>query len=165
MTNLILAVQQHRFDLDPFLSQTRITMEPEERKRKIDEVVDDETVGNDSKRQLTEETFEATDDKSPYQDSAPQHSLSDAAVGHQPDQPTTELADSDQQQNGEPNEDKEEVVEEEEEKEFSRKEPTNIPYDRLIVLEFEATCDDNPSNPASVQVTKENSEIIGNAYY
>ena len=41
-----------------------------------------------------------------------------------------------------------------EEKEFSRQEPTHIPYDRLIVLEFEATCDDNPNNPASVQVTK-----------
>jgi hypothetical protein len=40
--------------------------------------------------------------------------------------------------------------------EYSRQEATNIPYDRLIVLEFEATCDDNPNNPASVQVTKVN---------
>jgi hypothetical protein len=137
-------------------------MEPEERKRKIDEVVGNEIVGNDSKRQLTEEALEATNGKSPNQDSPPQHSLSDVAVGHQPDQSTSELADSDQQQKEEPTEDKEK---EQEEKEYSRNEPTNIPYDRLIVLEFEATCDDNPSNPASVQVTKENSEIIGNVYY
>ncbi|KAG2185128.1 hypothetical protein INT44_001918 [Umbelopsis vinacea] len=134
-------------------------MEPEERKRKIDEVVDDETVGNDSKRQLIEETLEATNGKSPTQDSPPQQSQSDTTVGHQPDQPTSELADTDQQPTEESKDDKEE-----EQEEFSRKEPTNIPYDRLIVLEFEATCDDNPSNPASVQVTKENSEIIEFSY-
>lgn len=29
-----------------------------------------------------------------------------------------------------------------------------IPYDRLIVLDFEATCDENQTNPAAVQVTK-----------
>lgn len=39
---------------------------------------------------------------------------------------------------------------------------TIIPFDRLIVLHVEATCDENPTNPAAVQVTKENSEIIGN---
>lgn len=39
---------------------------------------------------------------------------------------------------------------------------TVIPFDRLIVLHLEATCDENPTNPAAVQVTKENSEIIGN---
>lgn len=38
---------------------------------------------------------------------------------------------------------------------------TNVPFDRLIVLHLEATCDENPTNPAAVQVTKENSEIIG----
>lgn len=140
-------------------------MESEERKRKIDEVFDNETVDNDRKRQLTEETFEATAEKSLNQDSAPPPSLSDTVVGQQPDQTSIELANSDQQQNGETNEDKEEEVLEEEEQKYSRQEPTNIPYDRLIVLEFEATCDDNPSNPASVQVTKENSEIIGNANY
>ncbi|ORE05754.1 hypothetical protein BCV72DRAFT_336356 [Rhizopus microsporus var. microsporus] len=37
---------------------------------------------------------------------------------------------------------------------------TIIPFDRLIVLHVEATCDENPTNPAAVQVTKENSEII-----
>lgn len=39
---------------------------------------------------------------------------------------------------------------------------TIIPFDRLVVLHLEATCDENPTNPAAVQVTKENSEIIGN---
>lgn len=39
---------------------------------------------------------------------------------------------------------------------------TNIPFDRLILLHLEATCDENPTNPAAVQVTKEKSEIIGN---
>lgn len=39
---------------------------------------------------------------------------------------------------------------------------TIIPFDYLIVLHVEATCDENPTNPAAVQVTKENSEIIGN---
>jgi hypothetical protein len=38
---------------------------------------------------------------------------------------------------------------------------TIVPFDRLIVLHLEATCDENPTNPAAVQVTKENSEIIG----
>lgn len=38
---------------------------------------------------------------------------------------------------------------------------TLIPFDRLIVLHVEATCDENTTNPAAVQVTKENSEIIG----
>ncbi|KAG0738565.1 hypothetical protein G6F57_003357 [Rhizopus arrhizus] len=37
---------------------------------------------------------------------------------------------------------------------------TLIPFDRLIVLHVEATCDENTTNPAAVQVTKENSEII-----
>ncbi|KAI8993661.1 hypothetical protein BDB01DRAFT_337455 [Pilobolus umbonatus] len=37
---------------------------------------------------------------------------------------------------------------------------TIVPFDRLIVLHLEATCDENPTNPAAVQVTKENSEII-----
>lgn len=41
---------------------------------------------------------------------------------------------------------------------------TVVPFDRLIILHLEATCDENPTNPAAVQVTKENSEIIGNAY-
>jgi inhibitor of KinA sporulation pathway (predicted exonuclease) len=41
---------------------------------------------------------------------------------------------------------------------------TNVPFDRLIVLHLEATCDENPTNPAAVQVTKENSEIIGTYY-
>lgn len=39
---------------------------------------------------------------------------------------------------------------------------TVVPFDRLIILHLEATCDENPTNPAAVQVTKENSEIIGN---
>lgn len=38
---------------------------------------------------------------------------------------------------------------------------TNIPFDDLILLHLEATCDENPTNPAAVQVTKEKSEIIG----
>lgn len=38
---------------------------------------------------------------------------------------------------------------------------TVVPFDRLIILHLEATCDENPTNPAAVQVTKENSEIIG----
>lgn len=38
---------------------------------------------------------------------------------------------------------------------------TLVPFDRLILLHLEATCDENPTNPAAVQVTKENSEIIG----
>jgi hypothetical protein len=38
---------------------------------------------------------------------------------------------------------------------------TIVPFDRLVVLHLEATCDENPTNPAAVQVTKENSEIIG----
>lgn len=38
---------------------------------------------------------------------------------------------------------------------------TVVPFDRLIVLHLEATCDENPTNPAAIQVTKENSEIIG----
>ena len=38
---------------------------------------------------------------------------------------------------------------------------TVVPFDRLVVLHLEATCDENPTNPAAVQVTKENSEIIG----
>ena len=38
---------------------------------------------------------------------------------------------------------------------------TNIPFDRLIFFHLEATCDENPTNPAAVQVTKENSEVIG----
>ncbi|KAI8372227.1 hypothetical protein EDC96DRAFT_500346 [Choanephora cucurbitarum] len=37
---------------------------------------------------------------------------------------------------------------------------TNIPFDRLIFFHLEATCDENPTNPAAVQVTKENSEVI-----
>ncbi|KAI9478069.1 MAG: ribonuclease H-like domain-containing protein [Benjaminiella poitrasii] len=37
---------------------------------------------------------------------------------------------------------------------------TVVPFDRLIILHLEATCDENPTNPAAVQVTKENSEII-----
>ena len=37
---------------------------------------------------------------------------------------------------------------------------TLVPFDRLILLHLEATCDENPTNPAAVQVTKENSEII-----
>ncbi|KAI7885726.1 hypothetical protein K492DRAFT_141290, partial [Lichtheimia hyalospora FSU 10163] len=39
-----------------------------------------------------------------------------------------------------------------------------IPFDRLIVLNVEATCDENPTNPAAVQVTKENAEIIELSY-
>ncbi|KAI8991753.1 hypothetical protein BDF20DRAFT_846228 [Mycotypha africana] len=35
-----------------------------------------------------------------------------------------------------------------------------VPFDRLIILHLEATCDENPTNPAAVQVTKENSEVI-----
>ncbi|KAG0184457.1 hypothetical protein DFQ28_011093 [Apophysomyces sp. BC1034] len=31
---------------------------------------------------------------------------------------------------------------------------TNVPFKRLIILNVEATCDENPTNPASVQVTK-----------
>jgi hypothetical protein len=38
---------------------------------------------------------------------------------------------------------------------------TVVPFDRLIILHLEATCDENPTNPAAVQVTKENSEVIG----
>ncbi|KAI7903308.1 uncharacterized protein BX663DRAFT_551599 [Cokeromyces recurvatus] len=37
---------------------------------------------------------------------------------------------------------------------------TVVPFDRLIILHIEATCDENLTNPAAVQVTKENSEII-----
>ncbi|KAI9281133.1 ribonuclease H-like domain-containing protein [Sporodiniella umbellata] len=37
---------------------------------------------------------------------------------------------------------------------------TLVPFDRLIVLHVEATCDENMTNPAAVQVTKESSEII-----
>ncbi|KAL0140803.1 hypothetical protein V8B55DRAFT_1448050 [Mucor lusitanicus] len=37
---------------------------------------------------------------------------------------------------------------------------TVVPFDRLILIHLEATCDENPTNPAAVQVTKENSEII-----
>ncbi|KAI7849621.1 hypothetical protein BDC45DRAFT_520023 [Circinella umbellata] len=35
-----------------------------------------------------------------------------------------------------------------------------VPFDRLIILHVEATCDENLTNPAAIQVTKENSEII-----
>ncbi|KAI9498440.1 hypothetical protein BDB00DRAFT_800301 [Zychaea mexicana] len=35
-----------------------------------------------------------------------------------------------------------------------------VPFDRLIVFHVEATCDENLTNPAAIQVTKENSEII-----
>ncbi|KAI9312821.1 ribonuclease H-like domain-containing protein [Dichotomocladium elegans] len=35
-----------------------------------------------------------------------------------------------------------------------------IPFDRLIVLHLEATCDENLTNPAAIQVTKENAEVI-----
>lgn len=42
---------------------------------------------------------------------------------------------------------------------------TVVPYDRLIIIHVEATCDENPMNPAAVQVTKENSEIIGKYTY
>lgn len=41
---------------------------------------------------------------------------------------------------------------------------TVVPFDRLILIHLEATCDENPTNPAAVQVTKENSEIIGMWY-
>lgn len=44
-----------------------------------------------------------------------------------------------------------------EEKPVVKPEPpleTVVPFDRLIVLHLEATCDENPTNPAAVQVTK-----------
>lgn len=65
----------------------------------------------------------------------------------------------------------EEKVKKEEEEEYEPKTikeetpvplETVVPFDRLIILHLEATCDENPTNPAAVQVTKENSEIIGN---
>ncbi|KAI8142315.1 ribonuclease H-like domain-containing protein [Fennellomyces sp. T-0311] len=37
---------------------------------------------------------------------------------------------------------------------------TVVPFNRLIVLNVAATCDENNGNPSSVQVTKENSEVI-----
>ncbi|KAL0086169.1 hypothetical protein F4703DRAFT_1736736 [Phycomyces blakesleeanus] len=37
---------------------------------------------------------------------------------------------------------------------------TSVPFKRLVILNVEATCDENQTNPAAVQVTKENSEII-----
>ncbi|KAI8343078.1 hypothetical protein BC941DRAFT_410376 [Chlamydoabsidia padenii] len=37
---------------------------------------------------------------------------------------------------------------------------TQIPYPYLVMLNVEVTCDENPANPAAVQVTKENAEII-----
>ncbi|KAG2230190.1 hypothetical protein BDF21DRAFT_383649 [Thamnidium elegans] len=63
----------------------------------------------------------------------------------------------------------EEKMEKEEEEEYEPKPikeetpvplETVVPFDRLIILHLEATCDENPTNPAAVQVTKENSEII-----
>ncbi|KAI8145632.1 ribonuclease H-like domain-containing protein [Fennellomyces sp. T-0311] len=39
-----------------------------------------------------------------------------------------------------------------------------VPFDCLIVLHVEATCDENLTNPAAIQVTKENSEIIDLAF-
>ncbi|KAI8335523.1 hypothetical protein BC941DRAFT_71703 [Chlamydoabsidia padenii] len=39
-------------------------------------------------------------------------------------------------------------------------EGTVIPYQRLVLINLEVTCDENPTNPAAVQVTKENAEII-----
>lgn len=39
---------------------------------------------------------------------------------------------------------------------------TVVPFDRLIVLTVSATCDENSASiPGSMQVTKENSEVIG----
>lgn len=70
-----------------------------------------------------------------------------------------------------------EIKKEEEEEEEEAYEPTPlkeepivpletmVPFDRLIVLHLEATCDENPTNPAAVQVTKENSEIIGKFFF
>ncbi|KAI8381504.1 uncharacterized protein BYT42DRAFT_494108 [Radiomyces spectabilis] len=53
----------------------------------------------------------------------------------------------------------------------STEEPSNvptletvIPFKRLILLNIEATCDENATNPAAVQVTKENSEAIELAF-
>ncbi|CAO3589528.1 unnamed protein product [Absidia cylindrospora] len=37
---------------------------------------------------------------------------------------------------------------------------TLVPYQRLVLVNVEVTCDENPTNPAAVQVTKENAEII-----
>ena len=44
----------------------------------------------------------------------------------------------------------------------SSKVQTVVPFDRLIVLTVSATCDENSTSiPGSIQVTKENSEVIG----
>ncbi|KAI9269007.1 hypothetical protein BDA99DRAFT_557780 [Phascolomyces articulosus] len=39
-----------------------------------------------------------------------------------------------------------------------------VPFNRLIVLNVSATCDENIANPSAVQVTKENSEVIELAF-
>ncbi|KAI9024350.1 hypothetical protein CLU79DRAFT_700432 [Phycomyces nitens] len=56
-------------------------------------------------------------------------------------------------------EEEEEGINAENQKPISLSE-TNVPFKRLIILNVEATCDENPTNPAAIQVTKENSEII-----
>ncbi|KAI8073042.1 hypothetical protein BC940DRAFT_290407 [Gongronella butleri] len=41
---------------------------------------------------------------------------------------------------------------------------TALPYSRLVLINAEVTCDENPTNPAAIQVTKENAEIIKLSY-
>jgi len=121
-------------------------MEPVDRKRKIDEVADGDAFENSSKKHLSDVSADSTNDK-------PQNNESYDSVSHSENVNTPAAQDGIPQKETEPVQPS--VTEKvDESSEYSRQEATNIPYDRLIVLEFEATCDDNPNNPASVQVTK-----------
>jgi hypothetical protein len=112
-----------------------------DRKRKIDETGNPDIANNDKKRHLANVGEEDGIDPAQagqYDAANPQATPSNAQLTASEG---TEAQVPDENEN-------------DSEQEYTREEPTNIPYDRLIVLEFEATCDDNPSNPASVQVTK-----------
>lgn len=118
-----------------------------DRKRKIDETGDPDLADGDKKRHLSNIDDEVGSDQNQTEQS--NETIAQAVAAPSP--PNVPLAATEGEEEAHiPEENGNEV----DEQEYSRQDPTNIPYDRLIVLEFEATCDDNPSNPASVQVTK-----------
>ncbi|ORX60528.1 hypothetical protein DM01DRAFT_265442 [Hesseltinella vesiculosa] len=59
---------------------------------------------------------------------------------------------------------KSEITDENDTEATTKNNGTMVPFQRLVVLHVEVTCDENPTNPAAVQVKKENAEIIELSY-
>ncbi|KAI9495658.1 hypothetical protein BDB00DRAFT_759802 [Zychaea mexicana] len=160
----------------------------QDRKRKADDLEDSEDAENQSKKQQLDEQQASThDDNQQQQEEADEQVIAQTEqvdVSHDTDtakesteqavaepslnaktEETAEGTESQQQQQQSTEVTKEnQASDNQAPAESKRTVGSTVPFNRLIVLNVSATCDENAANPSAVQVTKENSEVIELAF-